>query len=73
MPLDIAPTQKQENNIIDTGKYAKTIFPLFEDLRVLRNEAAHAPQFVPTERQTKRYLQMAIEMALTFQNPLDIN
>lgn len=67
------PARKVVIGLIDTGKFAKTIFPLFEDLRVLRNEAAHAPQFVPTERQTKRYLQMAIEMALTFQNPLDIN
>ncbi|MBC8527259.1 MAG: hypothetical protein H8D22_10505 [Candidatus Cloacimonetes bacterium] len=67
------PPRKVVIELINTGKYAKTILPLFEDLRGLRNEAAHAPQFVPSKRQTRRYLQMAIEMALTFQNPLNIN
>lgn len=68
-----APARKVVIELINTGKYAKTILPLFEDLRTLRNEAAHAPQFVPSKRQTRRYLQMAIEMALTFQNPLNSN
>lgn len=57
--------------LINTGGYAKTLLPFFEDLRGLRNEAAHAPHFVPTSKQTRRYLQMAIELALTLQNPLE--
>ncbi|AXY01286.1 hypothetical protein D1115_08955 [Vibrio alfacsensis] len=57
-------------DLIETGKYAKTIYPLFEDLRKLRNEAAHVQQFEPTKQQTRRYLEMAIEMSLTLQNPL---
>ncbi len=59
--------------LINTGRYAKTVLPLFEDLRRLRNEAAHAPQFVPNKQQTRRYLQLAIELALTFKNPLNSN
>lgn len=57
--------------LINTGGYANTLLPFFEDLRGLRNEAAHASHFVPTSKQTRRYLQMAIELALTLQNPLE--
>jgi hypothetical protein len=67
------PPRNAVLELINTGKYAKTILPLFENLRDLRNEAVHAPQFVPTKRQTRRYLQMAIELSLTLQNPLEIN
>ncbi|WP_419535602.1 hypothetical protein [Endozoicomonas sp.] len=56
--------------LINTGQYVKTILPLFEDLRKLRNDAAHVPEFMPTNKQTRRYLQLAIELALTFQSPL---
>ena len=55
--------------LINNGKYPKTVLPLFEDLRRLRNEAAHTPEFEPTSRQTRRYLQMAIELSLTFRQP----
>ncbi len=65
-----APPFKLAISLINTGNYAKTVLPLFEDLRVLRNEAAHARDFQPTNRQTRRYLQLAIELALTFRNPL---
>jgi len=67
------PPRNAVLELINTGKYAKKILPLFEDLRDLRNEAAHAPQFVPSKRQTRRYLQMAIELSLALQNPLKIN
>ncbi len=57
-------------SLINTGRYAKTVLPLFDSLRGLRNEAAHTPQFQPTTRQIRRYIQIAIELALTFKNPL---
>lgn len=59
--------------LINTGHYAKTIYPLMEDLQNLKNQAAHSPDFIPTKNQIKRYLQLTIEMALTFKNPLNVN
>ncbi len=67
------PPQRVVIGLIETGQYAKTVLPLFDDLRKLRNEAAHAHYFVPNKKQFKRYLQIAIEMALTFRNPLYID
>jgi len=58
--------------LIETGHYAKTVYPMVEDIYSLRNQAAHTPVFIPTEKQIKRYLQITIEMALTFKNPLNI-
>jgi hypothetical protein len=56
--------------LIETEHYAKSIFSLMVDLQKLKNQAAHSPEFVPTKNQIKRYLQLTIEMALTFKNPL---
>ncbi len=57
--------------LIETGHYAKTIYPLVLDIYELRNQAAHTPVFIPTKQQLRRYLEMTIEMALTFRNPLN--
>lgn len=59
--------------LISRGFYPKTVLPLFEDLRALRNEAAHATEFIPSRQQTRRYLQLAIELALTFKQPSSDN
>lgn len=64
------PIRRVVIDSINTGRYSKSVLPLFESLRELRNEASHDPEFIPTRRQTRRYLQIAIELAITFRNPL---
>lgn len=49
-------------------RIAKTVIPLFESLRKMRNEAIHVPDFMPSSRLVRRYLQLAIELSLTFRN-----
>lgn len=57
--------------LINKEKFPKTILPLFNDLRILRNEAVHVPEFIPKKSSTKRYLQLAVELALTFEKSLN--
>jgi hypothetical protein len=60
------------SELIDTGNYAKTVYPLVMDLYELRNQVAHTVEFSPSKKFIKRYLQLTIEMDLTFKNPLNM-
>lgn len=66
-------SQKLVIGLINTGHYAKPVLPLFDGLRELRNKAVHVQQFEPHRRQIRRYIQIAIELALTFENPLYVD
>lgn len=64
------PSRKNVIDLIKTGRYDKSVLQVFEDMRQLRNEAAHVPEFQPTGRQIRRYIEVVIDLALTFRNPL---
>ncbi|MCH7499022.1 MAG: hypothetical protein IH886_03295 [Nitrospinae bacterium] len=58
------------NRLIKDGHVAKTVYPLFDSLRKMRNEAAHLNNFVPKLDLVKRYLELSIELSHTFHNLL---
>jgi hypothetical protein len=61
-----APHTKLIHQLIEKGHLAKTVLPLFDSLRNMRNEAVHTRDFVPGKEIVRRYLEIAIELALTF-------
>lgn len=53
--------QLAEDKIIDSGTFA-----IFEELRQLRNQAAHAPNFQPSAQHAKEYVDLALRLATRF-------
>lgn len=44
-----------------SGKLPESSIPLIEKLRHLRNQAAHLPEFVLTQEEAERYLELAVK------------
>lgn len=53
--------QLAENGIIDRDTFA-----IFEELRQLRNQASHTPQFQPSSEHAKEYVDLAFRLADRF-------
>jgi len=53
-------------NLVSLGKIPDDILPFFEQLRRLRNNAAHLPDFVLDESEANKYLDLSLGLANTF-------
>ena len=53
-------------NLMSLGKVPEDVMPFFEQLRRLRNNAAHLPDFVLDEGEANKYLELSLGLANTF-------
>lgn len=53
-------------NLVSIGKVPEEVMPFFEQLRRLRNNAAHLPDFVLDEGEATKYLELSLGLANEF-------
>jgi len=65
--LHRVPTYRALRTLVEREVVPIDISALYQDLRVLRNQAAHEEDFRPNMRQTERYLSLTLQLAAAIQ------